>query len=228
MEIRDIKFKELNELCGQGKEGVVFYCLAETPEEIPAVVHKFWAGAECFTRECIPEEVFSHSLRLSRPAKDDKTGEEFVAHDIALVFRSDAPIAMGRLAMVKLQGPAASWVSDYVPNMRKNFIGSEANLAALQKKENPVVDVDEEPEDDEPQVEFETRTITLIKKEYQEVDVEVPKGLEGYEVAEYLHETTRGEGILSEHFRYRGHTEILCVDNAKQQDDEEYQIHELS
>ena len=198
MEKRRAKFSELQTLETSGKEGAVFYELADSLDTIADQVVSFWKEQGALTKkDATTEEVVAAVFEVMRPTRtEDGHVAEEPARDIVLVFADDAPINICKLAMVRLAGPSCSWLSDYVPNNLMLF--SDAGEA-----------------------EMETVEVCVRKSEYVTIEYEFPKGISDEQKVAIIRKDYKNKDALNRVFGFSDYVKYEVVNDVG---DESFEI----
>jgi len=104
-------FQDLEKLSHRNNEGIVLLGAGGSLKEwIDGIVGLWHEEGICKTND--PNEIFKEAIALH------STGGRT---DLALIFKNDAPLNIGKLAMWRLRFGDCSWVSDFVVNYREQY-----------------------------------------------------------------------------------------------------------
>jgi hypothetical protein len=118
-------FKELLAVEKQGEEGIVLLGAGGPLNDWINGIFDMWQK-EGITKASTPADVFADALILKT------TGGRT---DLALVFKPDADLEIGKMAMWRLRFGDCSWISDYVVNYAEHhgFNNREEDLSEMKR-----------------------------------------------------------------------------------------------
>ena len=111
MEIIDSNFSKIRNISTNKDEGIVILGAGGDPQEWIKGICVDWKKKEISPTD-VPEETFQEIHLLI------STGGR---RDLAMVFKKEAPLNIGRMAMWRLQFGDCSWISDFVVNYKKHY-----------------------------------------------------------------------------------------------------------
>ena len=111
MEIMESRFFKIVEISNRKDEGIVILGAGGDPQDWIKGICEMWKK-EDITPNDSPEYNFSEVHLLI------STGGR---RDLAMIFKKDAALNIGRMAMWRLRMGDCSWVSDFVVNYKKHY-----------------------------------------------------------------------------------------------------------